>query len=636
MAGVSTSLAIQDKFSSTLNRAVQGINRVMKAMDAVDVTALDTDMAKMWRDSRNAIKMTEDELDRYVKKLDVANKKAEKHDDIWSKAKGIIGGIAVGHAAQQLINLADQTTNTNARLSLIVDDEGSVKALQDEIFASAQRSRAAYQTTADAVSKMGIMARDAFSTNGVLNTGELIQFTELINKQFTIAGTNAAGIDAAMLQLTQAMSSGVLRGEELNSIFEQAPTIIQTIADYMDVPVGKIRSMAEEGKITSQIVKNAMLSSADDINERFNSMPMTFAQVWTNIQNMLLKTFNPLIQAVGRGAQWINDNWENVAPVLVGAGVGALFLATALGIKAAADWLAVESNKALVAGLLKNPFLWIAMLIGVVVAAIYKWVQAVGGLKVAWLIVCDKLITSWDAVKIAFMTGVYGVLNMWDMLSYGVSAASTAVTNFMGDMRANVLLILQDMVNGAIDIINSLIEKVNKIPGVNIEAVEKVTFGTQAAIENEAAKAARNQALADKKQNNALKIAERDAKILAMEAEATAGAASRQAEIAMKRAEATANAATDSSSMAAALEGASLASVGEVGKINSDVNIADEDIKLMKDVAEMRYVQNFVTLDPSITMSATVTKDADFDAFYNEFGQRVAAEFEAQAEDYYS
>lgn len=145
-------------------------------------------------------------------------------------------------------------TTTRARLDLMNDGLQTTDELQNKIMQSANRSRASFQTTADAVAKMGIMAGDAFSSND-----ELIEFAELINKQFTIAGTSASGIDAAMLQLTQAMSSGVLRGEELNSIFEQAPTIIQTIADYLGVPIGQIREMASEGKITATVVKNAML-----------------------------------------------------------------------------------------------------------------------------------------------------------------------------------------------------------------------------------------------------------------------------------------------------------------------------------------------------------------------------------------
>ena len=177
--------------------------------------------------------------------------------------------------------------------------------------ASANRSRAAYQSTADAVAKMGIMAKDAFN-----NTDELVAFTELINKQFTIAGASAAGQEAAMMQLTQAMASGVLRGEELNSIFEQAPTIIQTIADHLGVSVGEIRAMAAEGQITAQVVKDAMLSSADEINAQFSAMPYTFSQVWTMMQNILLEAFGPLIQVIGAGAQWIYENWAAIEPVL--------------------------------------------------------------------------------------------------------------------------------------------------------------------------------------------------------------------------------------------------------------------------------------------------------------------------------
>ena len=201
---------------------------------------------------------------------------ARKVASAWGLVKKAIGSALAAISVQKVIELADSMTSTRARLDIMNDGLQTTDELQSMIMKSANRSRAAYQTTADAVSKMGIMAKDAFSNND-----ELIKFTELINKQFTIAGTSAAGIDAAMLQLTQAMSSGVLRGEELNSVFEQAPTIIQTIADYLDVPIGKIRDMAADGQITSTIVKNAMLASADEINAKFEAMPMTFAQVWT-------------------------------------------------------------------------------------------------------------------------------------------------------------------------------------------------------------------------------------------------------------------------------------------------------------------------------------------------------------------
>lgn len=139
-----------------------------------------------------------------------------------------------------------------------------------------------------------------------------------------------------MLQLTQAMSSGVLRGEELNSIFEQAPTIIQTIADYLDVPIGRIRDMAANGEITAEIVKNAMLSSADEINRKFESMPYTYSQVWTMAQNILMDSFQPVLQMIGAGAQLIVDNWGTIEPVFWGLAAAGLAYAVALGIQTTA------------------------------------------------------------------------------------------------------------------------------------------------------------------------------------------------------------------------------------------------------------------------------------------------------------
>ena len=312
---------------------------------------------------------------------------------------------------KKVVELADSMTTTRARLDLMNDGLQTTAELQDMIMASANRSRASYQSTADAVSKMGIMAKDAFGSNE-----ELIAFSELINKQFTIAGTSAAGIDAAMLQLTQAMSSGVLRGEELNSVFEQAPTVIQTIADYLGVPIGKIREMAAEGQITSTIVKNAMLASADEINAKFEQMPMTFSQVWTIAKNAILEAFTPVLTMIGQAAQWIYDNWSTIAPIFWGLAAAVLGYAVALGIQTAATWIATGAAQAFFTTLLTNPLFWIALAIGVVVAAIYEWVQSVGGIKVAWLIACNAILTAWSWVKIGFMTGVYWVMNLFNKL----------------------------------------------------------------------------------------------------------------------------------------------------------------------------------------------------------------------------
>ena len=640
MAGVSTQFSIQDRMTSRLNSIASQTERLNSAFMTADVLS-DRVGSADFSSLVNGVNSIAESLDNMNRRQEEAAQKTRKTKSEFQKLIDTVRNLAVVHFAQttgrQILELADSMTTTRARLDLMNDGLQTTAELQDMIMKSANRSRAAYSTTADAVAKMGIMAGDAFSSNE-----ELIAFSELINKQFTIAGTSAAGIDAAMLQLTQAMSSGVLRGEELNSVFEQAPTIIQTIADYLGVPIGKIREMAAEGQITSTIVKNAMLASADEINAKFAAMPMTFSQVWTIAKNIALEAFTPVLTLIGQGAQWIYDNWSMIAPVFWGLAAAALGYAVALGIQTAATWIANGAAQAFFTTLLTNPLFWIALAIGVVVAAIYRWVQSVGGLKVAWLICINAVLTAWDWVKIGFMTGVYFVMNLWNRLQLAFYTASVNIQNFMGDMKAGVLTILQNMVNGAIDIINGFINTLNKIPGVSIDAIEKVTFGTTAQMENDAAKQARAADLAAYQDQINSQIAERDSALSAMKAEARAATAQREAEIAAAKAESAAagNGSTepDWSAYANTDPGdiGNVDRVGSVGAIDEDVNIADEDLKFLRDVAEMRYVQNFVTLTPTVAVDAKISEKVDVDEVVDKIERRLETEFEAAAEGVYA
>lgn len=640
MAGVSTQFSIQDRMTSRLNSIASQTERLNSAFMTADVLS-DRVGSADFSSLVNGVNSIAESLDNMNRRQEEAAQKTRKTKSEFQKLIDTVRNLAVVHFAQttgrQILELADSMTTTRARLDLMNDGLQTTAELQDMIMKSANRSRAAYSTTADAVAKMGIMAGDAFSSNE-----ELIAFSELINKQFTIAGTSAAGIDAAMLQLTQAMSSGVLRGEELNSVFEQAPTIMQTIADYLGVPIGKIREMAAEGQITSTIVKNAMLASADEINAKFAAMPMTFSQVWTIAKNIALEAFTPVLTLIGQGAQWIYDNWSMIAPVFWGLAAAALGYAVALGIQTAATWIANGAAQAFFTTLLTNPLFWIALAIGVVVAAIYRWVQSVGGLKVAWLICINAVLTAWDWVKIGFMTGVYFVMNLWNRLQLAFYTASVNIQNFMGDMKAGVLTILQNMVNGAIDIINGFINTLNKIPGVSIDAIEKVTFGTTAQMENDAAKQARAADLAAYQDQINSQIAERDSALSAMKAEARAATAQREAEIAAAKAESAAagNGSTepDWSAYANTDPGdiGNVDRVGSVGSIDEDVNIADEDLKFLRDVAEMRYVQNFVTLTPTVAVDAKISEKVDVDEVVDKIERRLETEFEAAAEGVYA
>ena len=626
-------MTIRDGMTSKLRKITTAFSRTNRALEVTDSLSDQVNPGANFDRASSAVSRASGQVDNFNRKQQQAQKEAKGVANAWGSVKKYIGSALAAISVQKIIDLADTMTTTRARIDLMNDGLQTTDELQSMIMASANRSRAAYQTTADAVSKMGIMAKDAFGSNA-----ELIQFTELINKQFTIAGTSAAGVDAAMLQLTQAMSSGVLRGEELNSIFEQAPTIIQTIADYLGVPIGQIRAMAAEGQITSTIVKNAMLSSADEINAKFNAMPMTFAQVWTLAKNIALEAFGPVIQAIGAGAQWIYENWSTIAPIFWGLAGAAIAYAVALGIQTAATWIANGAAKAFFVTLLSNPLFWIALAVGVVIAALYKMIQAVGGVKNAWEICKAALVVAWTALKVAFFAVYNWIANLIDKLKLCWQKAGTAIANFMGDMKVSVLTVLQNMINGAIGIINDFISLLNKIPGVNISLIEQVTFATTAAAENEAAKQARADALNQYEADIKAAQAERDATYSAAKQELADATAQLSETYANARAEA-AQANSDagvSDWNTDQYDVGNVDSVGSVGSIESDVNIADEDLKFLRDVAEMRYVQNFVTLTPTVAVDAQISEKVDVDEVVTKIEKKLEDEFTAAAEGVYN
>lgn len=605
MAGVATQMTIRDGMTSKLNRIFQAVSRTNRALETTDALSDQVNPGANFDRAASAAGRASGQVDNFNNRQRQSEEGARKVASAWGLVKKAIGSALAAIGVQKVIELADSMTSTRARLDIMNDGLQTTDELQSMIMKSANRSRAAYQTTADAVSKMGIMAKDAFSNND-----ELIKFTELINKQFTIAGTSAAGIDAAMLQLTQAMSSGVLRGEELNSVFEQAPTIIQTIADYLDVPIGKIRDMADDGQITSTIVKNAMLASADEINAKFEAMPMTFAQVWTIAKNIALEAFTPVIQAIGSGAQWIYDNWSTIAPIFWGLASAALAYAVALRIQTAATWIADGAAKAFFTTLLTNPLFRFALAVGVAVTVLYRMIQAAGGVKIC----IDKLKLCWQG-------------------------ACVAIAGYMGDMKVNVLTILQNMVNGAIDIINKFIGLLNKIPGVSINAVEQVTFATTAKAENEAAKQARADALNKYESDIKAAQAQRDATYSAAKkefADATAALPKTYANAKAEAAQAKSDVGATDWNVDGTNDVGKVDSVGSVGKIDSDVNIADEDLKFLRDVAEMRYVQNFVTLTPTVAVEAQISEKVDVDEVVERIESKLEDEFTAAAEGVYN
>lgn len=406
----------------------------------------------------------------------------DEMDSMLDKAKNIATTIGVGMGIKKLIALSDQMTSTNARLALLVTDNGSVSELEQKIMASAQRSRAAYLDTAAAVASMGANAGNAFDHD----MNQVIAFMEQVNKQFVIGGATAQGQSAAMLQLTQAMAAGALRGEELNSILENAPGIARAIEQYMGIAEGSIKEYAQEGKVTAEIVKNALFSVAEETDAKFNNMSRTWGQVWTQWANIALRASQPLLAVVN----WLANNISIIGPIVLG--VGAAFLvfqvaahwtqiaafATAAyhavvnllsigfgvltGNTAAASAAVFTFNSALLA----SPITWIIMCVLIVIGLIYAAVAAVNHFKG----------TSVSATGI--IAGVFSVLgahvlNTLIVLQNGFAMVANFLGNVFNNPVAAVKILVYDMVLTVLgylfNLIHAVEDLINKIPGVTID-----------------------------------------------------------------------------------------------------------------------------------------------------------------------
>ena len=404
MASIRTSIALYDGMTGPLrsiNRMLGTLLDSMVSMHEASGIAFDTEQVSEMRTDLAEVTDQINNLEGAIENTRRSEQRLNKEQELLTGSiKKYAAAAASAFGIKQLLNLSDDMTSTNARLTMLVDDGGSVKELEEKIYASAQRSRSAYLDTASAVAKLGINAKDAFANND-----EAIAFAELINKQFVIAGASVQEQQAAMLQLTQAMASGVLRGDELNSVFEQAPIIIQNIAEYLDVPIGKIRKMASDGEITADIVKKAMFAAADDINKKFDSMPMTWAQVWTTLSNVALNALQPVLTLINM----IANNLDIIGPVVGGiaaivaaytavllinvaitnakaaaenmAAIAAVAHGTATAAEAAATTGMTEAQIAFNVALYACPITWIVLAVIALISVIFLVVAAINRVK---------------------------------------------------------------------------------------------------------------------------------------------------------------------------------------------------------------------------------------------------------------
>lgn len=307
MGTIRTAIALYDGVTSPLqsmHKAMGVVLNTFESMQQASGRAVDTaairEAREEWAKAGTAfdaieenIRNANNEQQKFNNSIRGGNNSANGLLSTIKKIAVAAGGIAGINKVQ---NISDKLASTKARLNLLVDDGGSVEALEQKIMASAQRSRSAYFDTASAVAKLGLNAGNAFGGN----MDQVIAFMEQVNKQFVIGGATAQEQSNAMIQLTQAMAAGALRGEELNSILDGAPGIARAIEKYMGIAEGSIKTVAQEGKVTAEVVKNAMFAMADETNAKFDSMPKTWAQIWVDMKNQALSMFAPILTKINQ------------------------------------------------------------------------------------------------------------------------------------------------------------------------------------------------------------------------------------------------------------------------------------------------------------------------------------------------
>lgn len=514
---------------SQLNQAVQAQEEMNRAIQQMDIETANAAYIRLSNTVSNTERYIRDNVDEQGRFNQEINEGAANADNLMNAIKGAVAAYATVQTVGKVLDLSDTLTSTTARLNLMNDGLQTTQDLQNMIYLSAERARGSYQATADAVSKLGLMAGDAFGSSE-----EIVAFMEQINKQFTIAGTEAAGIDAAMLQLTQAMGSGVLRGEEYNSILEQAPNIIQAIADYMEVPKGQLKDMAADGAITADIVKAAMFAAADETNEKFASMPKTFSQIRTSFQNTALMAFQPVLNRLNEIAnsdafqQFVNnaieglsvvagialeifdllvsvagaaaDNWSWLSPIIYGVAAalavyyGYLLItkaieaistgvkialavasyahAAATGAEASATAAATAAQYGLNTALLACPITWIIILIIALIALFYAAVAAVNkfvGTSVsATGIICGVFAVAGAFIGNLFVTLINFVIDIFVVLWNFIAAFANFFANVFNDPVAAIARLFFDLVDTILSLLQSLASAIDTIFGSNL------------------------------------------------------------------------------------------------------------------------------------------------------------------------
>lgn len=679
--GADNANAELEQLRMQLNQAIQEQNSLNQAMQNMDVSAANDAYLRLSQTVGNTERHIRDNVDEQGRFNQEISAGTQQANELTNTIKRAVAAYVSIQSVGKALNISDELVQTTSRLNMMNDGVQTTAELVNMVYAAAQDARGSFSQMADVVARFGNNAKDAFSSSE-----EVVAFADLIQKQMTIAGASTQEAANAELQLSQALGSGVLRGDELNSIFEQAPNLIQNIADYLDVPIGKIREMAADGELSADVVKAAIFSAADDINSKFNEMPMTWGQMWQSMQNTALIAFQPVLQRLNdlanseafqtfiQGAieamatlanillnvfevaasvgAFIGDNWSIIAPIIYGviAALGA-YLAimgivnaiTAISAaidatKAAADALAAGQTflwtvqqYGLNAALAACPITWIIVLIIALIAIIFA--------------VCNAIAKMTGIANSGFGVitgGVNVVIQFFKNLGLTVANIALGIGNAIAALASNMMTAFHNaicsvqswfynLLSTALSVIEGICSALNKLPFVEFDY-----SGISSAADDYAAKA--SEAAGNKEDYQSISDAFNegfttfDAFQDGWASDAFNAGAAWGDGIADKVSNFSLsdvfgqtdipNVGDYTSGFNDAIANSGVGdSIGNIddntGKIKDSLDVTEEDLKYLRDIAEQESINRFTTAEVTInqTNNNNVSSDTDLDGF---------------------
>lgn len=688
--GADNANAELEQLRMQLNQAIQEQNSLNQAMQNMDVSAANDAYLRLSQTVGNTERYIRDNVDEQGRFNQEISAGTQQANELTNTIKRAVAAYISIQSVGKALNISDELVQTTSRLNMMNDGVQTTAELVNMVYAAAQDARGSFGQMADVVARFGNNAKDAFSSSE-----EVVAFADLIQKQMTIAGASTQEAANAELQLSQALGSGVLRGDELNSIFEQAPNLIQNIADYLDVPIGKIREMAADGELSADVVKAAIFSAADDINSKFNEMPMTWGQIWQSMQNTALIAFQPVLQRLNdlanseafqtfiQGAieamatlanillnvfevaasvgAFIGDNWSIIAPIIYGviAALGA-YLAimgivnaiTAISAaidatKAAADALAAGQTflwtvqqYGLNAALAACPITWIIVLIIALIAIIFA--------------VCNAIAKMTGIANSGFGVitgGVNVVIQFFKNLGLTVANIALGIGNAIAALASNMMTAFHNaicsvqswfynLLSTALSVIEGICAALNKLPFVEFDY-----SGISSAADDYAAKA--SEAAGNKEDYQSISDAFNEGFTTfdafqdgwasdAFNAGAAwgDGVADKVSNFSLSDVFGQTdipNVGDYTSGFADAIANSGVGDgIGNIddntGKIKDSLDITEEDLKYLRDIAEQKAINRFTTAEINVDMSGmqnTVNSGDDIDGFMTKLTDSV-------------